>query len=89
MTRKTRNRGIWGEEMVPVSRCVYVKAWPFFSSLIFSLIDHMRNSVCVSLEVGKGGAECISEVPMRNLRSGGKKKKRQKSMSSCVSDFYC
>lgn len=71
--------------MVPVSRCVYMKAWPFFSSLISSPTVPMRDEVCVSLEVGKGDAKCVSGVPMRNFRSGGGgERERHKSMTVLV-----
>lgn len=52
--RKDRDRCVWEGEMVPASRCVCVKGWLFFSILISSHRAHLRDEVCVSLEVGMG-----------------------------------
>lgn len=78
VNRKARNRDIWGQEMVPVSRRVYVKGRPFFSSFISNPIVHMREDVYVSLEVGKRDAKCVCGVPVRNLRFGGEGEKKRK-----------
>lgn len=89
MKRKARNRDMWGQEMVPVSRGVYAKGRPFSSSLVSSPIVRMREDVYVSLEVGKRDAKCVCGVPVRNLRFGGEGGKKEEVRERKIHDSSC